>query len=296
MEKIQAAIAKARATRTGSVPGPDRTPEGPMPPAPPAPARRPAPSAAGADHHADRWAALPGFQPEPALLARNHIVTLTGGHAAMGFDMMRTRLIQQLQANGWRRVAITSPGAGCGKSTISLNLGFSLARQPELRTLVAEVDLRRPSLARMLGLRGQHSFAQVLAGRAPLADHALRHGDNLAIASNHTASRNPAELLHSSTVGPALDAIEADYAPDIMIFDMPPMLASDDTMAFMPHVDCVLLIAAAGTTTIAEIDSCERELAAQTNVMGVVLNKSRHAGTNYGYPYPDAAQDNAPAP
>ena len=70
-----------------------------------------------------------------------------------------------------------------------------------------------------------------------------------------------------------------------MLFDLPPMLVSDDTMAFVGHVDAVLLIAAAEATTIKEVDSCERELASQTNVMGVVLNKCRYMGPEYGYSY-----------
>lgn len=282
MEKIQEAIAKARAIRTGATaseePTTATTPKPPsrtMPPPPDPDARR------------DLWTALPDFVPDPQWLARNHIVAADAGHAAMGFDIMRTRLIQQLKAHDWRRVAITSPDPGCGKSTVALNLGLSLARQSELHTLVAEVDLRRPSLVNMLGLPVRHSFGMVLANQARLADNAVRIGTNLVIATNHSPSGRSAELLHSSTVGPALDAIEAEYAPDIMIFDMPPMLASDDVMAFMRHVDCVLLVAAAGSSRIAEIDTCERELAGQTNVMGVVLNKCRYDGPGYGYDYPD---------
>ena len=283
MEKIQAAIAKARATRSGTA-DEDRPASAPAKAAASAPETPIGDGASG-----DRWAALPEFTPDPRLVMRNHLVAIKGGRAAMAFDMMRTRLIQQIQANGWRRVAITSPGPDCGKSTVALNLGFSLARQPELRTVLAEADLRRPTIAAMLGLRRPHSFASVLAG-APFGDHAMRHGSNLAIASNHGPSRNPAELFHSSAAGPALDRIEAEFAPDVMVFDMPPMLASDDVMAFMRHVDCVLLIAAAGTTTIAEIDSCERELAGQTNVMGVVLNKSRYTGPGYGHDYAEAPE------
>ena len=72
--------------------------------------------------------------------------------------------------------------------------------------------------------------------------------------------RNPAELLQSSTTEAALNQIEERYAPDLMIFDLPPTQAGDDVMAFVHRVDCVLIIAAAGTTTIDEVDHCEREL------------------------------------
>ena len=63
------------------------------------------------------------------------------------------------------------------------------------------------------------------------------------------------------------------------------MLVADDVIAFLPNMDAVLLVASAGTTTIAEIDQCERTLAEQTNVMGVVLNKCRHMPEGHGYDY-----------
>ena len=275
MEKIQSAIAKARAERNGPVPEP---------------AVRRAPSPQLEDISAQAgvgaaWQALAPFSPDPVRLRDNRIVAFAGGHEAVAFDVMRTKLLQQARANGWRRIAITSPSPGCGKSTIALNLAFSLARQPELRTVLAELDLRRPSLASVLGIKGRKSFAEVIEGRADFADVALRCGDGLAVAVNAGPVRNPAELLHGSAVAAALATIENDYAPDLMLFDLPPMLVSDDTMAFVGHVDAVLLIAAAEATTIKEVDSCERELASQTNVMGVVLNKCRYMGPEYGYSY-----------
>jgi protein-tyrosine kinase len=274
MEKIQAAIEKARAQRAGQDPGPGpgvRTPhEAAAPPTP------------GTDA---AWAALSALRVDPARMAAHRIVAFQGGREAVAFDVMRTRVLQQMRANNWRRLAITSPTPGCGKSTIALNLGFSFARQPEIRTILAELDLRRPSLAGTLGIKGRTSLSQVLDGRADFADVAVCHGGNLALATNQGPARNPAELLHGPNVPAALAAIEALYQPDIMLFDMPPMLVSDDTMAFAGQVDAVLLIAGAEATTIKEIDICERELATQTNVMGVVLNKCRFMGPDYGYGY-----------
>ncbi len=280
MEKIQAAIERARAERADLRDTAGRAPVAPesgMPEAVAPEARPPARDAA--------WAALQPFTADPARMAANRIVSFQGGREAATFDVMRTKVLQQMRANNWRRLAITSPTQGCGKSTITLNLGFSLARQSDLRTIVAELDLRRPSLARMLGITGRSSMAQVLEGRADFADVALRHGGNLALATNQGQVRNPAELFHSVGVPPALAAIEALYRPDVVLFDMPPMLVSDDAMAFVGQVDAVLLIAGAEATTIKEIDACERELATQTNVMGVVLNKCRFMGPDYGYSY-----------
>ena len=63
------------------------------------------------------------------------------------------------------------------------------------------------------------------------------------------------------------------------------MLTGDDTMAFLARVDCVLLLAAAEQTSIKQIDKCERDIASQTNVMGVILNKCRYMDRDNAYDY-----------
>jgi protein-tyrosine kinase len=297
MEKIRSAIAKARAARAaeaarslsvvnGVNPGPSDNIDAAVPDHPrtgkvASTSQDPALAAA----IAARWHAFPTFLPSASLMARGHIVTFSGGEEAVHFDVMRTRLLQLMRSNGWRRVAITSPGPACGKSTLALNLAFSLGRQSELRTLLLEMDLRRPSLARMLGLRDRHHSAHVLEGLEPLAQNAVRYGENLAISTQSGAAKHPSELLHSPATAASLTAIEAEYDPALILCDLPPVFAGDDAMSVMGQMDAALIVAAAGSTTISQIDRCEREIAAQTNVIGVVLNKCRHMENDFGYDY-----------
>jgi capsular exopolysaccharide synthesis family protein len=231
------------------------------------------------------WQALDPWSPAPRLLEAARVVTTEPRAEAAPFDLMRTKILQQMRAKGWKRLAITSPTAGCGKSTIALNLAFSLARQDELFSVLIEADLRRPSLARMLQIDSGAQVSQVFDGRAELREHACRYGSNLAIATNARAVDNPSELIQSQSCAQALDRIEALYQPDLMVFDTAPVLVSDDTLALAAHVDCVLIIAATEESSIKEIDICERELAERTNVMGVVVNKFRYSGPEYGYGY-----------
>lgn len=284
MEKIQAAIAKARASRealAAETVEAARADAGPLgaASAAPAPAQDPAAELAAT------WTALPALKVDAARLREHHVVTLTSGGEAAPFDALRTRTLQQMRTNNWHSLAITSPGPGCGKSTVALNLAFSLARQADLRVILLELDLRRPSLARTLGLHSEASLADVLKGRAPFEAAARRHGDNLAIAVNLAPVRSPAELLSAPQVPGILADIRKRYAPDLVIFDLPPMMVNDDTIAFLPQVDCALLVAAAEITGVKEIDTCEREIAAQTNVLGIALNKCRYMEADYGYGY-----------
>ena len=211
MERIQHAIAKARAEREayGEPPSgllrlsPDHAADARSPTEPPAPATpRPVlpataqPAAppvqpAGVEAQSDddavvrAWRELPPVLLDRRACQRNHLVALTGGTGAAEVDAIRTRLLQQLKARGARSVAITSPGPACGKSTVAMNLAFSLGRQSDQRTILADVDFRRPNLAKVLGIKERHSFATVLSGASPFADQALRHGDNLALATTH---------------------------------------------------------------------------------------------------------------
>lgn len=281
MDKIQAAIAKARAARSGLV----ETSAEPKSSAQMSQRRIDGRSrllkmdAPTLDRSAI-WQPLATFATSSKLMARHRIVTAdthpNNASGAASFDILRTKVLQQMRTNGWKRLAITSPGADCGKTTVAMNLAFSFSKQPEINTIVAEMDMRRPSMAKVLGLSEKTGFAAVLDGQANFADVAMRPRNNLAFGLNYERTRNPSELLQSSRVGRVLSRIEERYMPDLTIFDMPPMLHSDDTMAFMGQVDCVLLVAAAEATSLREIDICESDLAAQTNVMGVLLNKCRY--------------------
>ena len=269
MERLQAAITRARQEREA------RQGAGDVASLP----------AAAVEEGADRWSALPVYQPERGVFEAARLVSMTGGRDAPAFDVVRTKVLHQMKANGWKRIAITSPTAGCGKSTVSLNLGFSLSRQKDRRTILCEADLRRPSWSRLLRLKERHSFARVLTGEQPFRENAVRYGGNFALSGTFEAARNPAETLHGGVVPEILAAIEEEYRPDMMIFDLPPLLVTDDALAFLVHVDCALLVAAAEVSTVGQIDSSEREIAARTNMLGVVLNKCRYSGPDYGYGY-----------
>ncbi|MCX7644532.1 MAG: P-loop NTPase [Rhodobacteraceae bacterium] len=268
MERIQSAIAKARAARQRQEPPPGG--------AAPEVARGPA---AGNSP----WLALTEVRLDPDRLEASRIVTDRPGPDADAYDMIRTRLVHQLRERGWTRVAITSPGSRCGKTTTCLNLALSLARQSDLRVVVLELDLRRPSMAALLGLSPPGDLAAVLAGERQAHAQMLRYRTNLALAMNARPVPNAAELLASARAAAAVDEIEEMLRPDVMLFDTSPALVGDNALSFLDQVDCALLIAAAEESTVAEIDRAGELLAGHTQVLGVVLNKCRFLDRSEGY-------------
>lgn len=271
MEKLEAALAKAREMRQGALGGPEAPP-------------RSATTKASAPTFPN-WQSLPEVALPEGNAQRYRITALSGGRDAAPYDMLRSRIIRMMKEKGWSRLAITSPEAGCGKSTVSLNLALSLARQSDLKVMLLDLDLRRPSLHRTLGFNPEKSLHEYLDGSAEFEQCAVRMGENLIVALNASSSQRPSELLQSQASRDALEAAERRWRPDVVIFDMSPMLASDDNVGFLGNVDCALLIAAAESTTLPNIDICEKEIAQLTNVLGVVLNKCRYADDSVGYDY-----------
>lgn len=230
------------------------------------------------------WDALEQREPDKRRLSENLMVSLSAQHTATPFDVLRTKTQLIMKKNGWTRLAITSPTAACGKTTMACNLALGFTRQSDMRVILLEMDLRRPSMAKTLGIRPERDITDVMTGAVDFRDQAFRLRDNVAISmASGPASDPSAVLLHHKTKSVLTD-IEYIYQPDLVIFDLPPILVTEDTRAFLKDVDCALIVAKAEATSIAQIDVSEREVSEHTNVLGVVLNQCRHVSdTDYGY-------------
>jgi protein-tyrosine kinase len=259
MEKLQAALEKARKTRqdgTNPISRQDAT----------------ASSTQREQSANDVWMELQPFEIDAAQLESRRLVTYVANTKATAFDILRTKVLLQMRQNGWRRLAITSPMPSSGKTTTACNLALGFGRQQDLRSLVLELDLRDPSVAEFLDVQPEHGIGDVLAGRVDFADQAMRLGPNVAFSMAKAPDTDPTRVLLAEETARVIDQIEARYEPDIMIFDLPSMLVNDDTRAFLKNVDCAIIIARANKTKYTQFDVSEREIAEHTNVLGVVLN------------------------
>ena len=272
MEKLKAALDKARLQREANAAS---SPENRFAPTAGSVAVRDAQMTAAPTDKEAAWATLSPFSPDLRKVGRRRVVSLSAGAEAISYDILRTKVLQLTSAHGWQRIAITSPLAGSGKTTTAINLATSLARQGDRRVILVDLDMRRPGLATLLGAPAGANVSDVLEGKVPFSEQAFRIGDGLAVSINFTTKQAAADLLLRRRSAETIDEIERAFQPDFMIFDMPPMLVGDDASAFLGNVDCAILVAEAGSTTTTQVDTCEKELAEQTNVLGVVLNKCR---------------------
>ncbi len=264
MEKLQAALEKARKSRNE---GDDQS----------GAERPPRPSSAVPPRsNADLWNALPALQLQEKGLVKHRVVTRTARQAATPFDILRTKALLQMRKNGWKRLAITSPMPQSGKSTMSCNLALALSRQRELRSMLFDFDLRDPTIATFFEEDPKYGIGEALTGAVPFESQAVRFQDNLIVSMAQREEADPTRILLSDETAQKLDEIQAEYDPDVMIFDLPSVLVNDDTRAFLKNADCALIIVRADRTQNQQFEDCKREVSEQTNLLGVVLNAYRH--------------------
>jgi protein-tyrosine kinase len=164
---------------------------------------------------------------------------------------------------------------------VSVNLAFSLARSPNCRTVLIDLDLKRPSVARVLGVEAKGSVGEYLSGKCRAEDCFIEVGANLIVATSRGSLRNSSELIHGEGIEVLLKFVSEKLAPDIVLFDLPPMQVSDDTIAFLPMAEAALLVIAAGRTSASEVVDCERQIEGADKLIGVVLNKCEVPAKDY---------------
>ena len=172
---------------------------------------------------------------------------------------------------------------GEGKSTTALNLAAALAEAGS-RVCLVEADLRRPSLARVLGLVGDVGFTTALIGKTPVEEVLQNAGQNLAVLTSGPIPPNPSELLITEHAKQIIDEVAQHV--DFVIIDTPPLLPVTDGATVATLADATLLVARPGKTS--------REQAARSvdtlhkvgkPPVGVVLNMVTRGRGGYSYEY-----------
>ena len=171
-------------------------------------------------------------------------------------------------------VLVMGPDPGAGASLVAANLAASAA-QAGRRVLLVDADLRRPTVAALLGL-GEH---------APLG--AGPEGSNLvywstavpglfAMTPRRTAE-HPDQLWAPHQTGELLQNLRAAF--DLVVVDAPPALASADGALLAPHADGALLVAEADRTDLDAMTRVALEIVGGgLHRIGAVLTRFDAAG------------------
>ncbi|MBL8269721.1 CpsD/CapB family tyrosine-protein kinase [Steroidobacter sp.] len=222
------------------------------------------------------------FQPitlDRGVLEENNILPqLIDPGALRAYKILRTRMLRRLEANQWHSFAVTGATPGEGKTLTAINLAMALAQDSNTSVFLVDLDLQRPKVADYIGLNNSHGergLTDFLLGDATMEQIAYTPSsmERLTVIPNFQAVSNASDLLTSPRMSELVQLLEAEMPRRIVIFDMPPVLASDDVLAFSPQVDGMLLVVAEGTTNRDALRSA-KEMLQEMNLLGVVLNRS----------------------
>ena len=98
------------------------------------------------------------------VLLENRVLPQTHGKhpAESAYRMLRTRVMQRMRSNNWQTLGISAAGPSEGKTLTAINLAISIAAELGQQALLVDLDFRRPSINRYLGI-GPDSFTSLSA-------------------------------------------------------------------------------------------------------------------------------------
>ena len=229
--------------------------------------------------------AISSIEFSPRALERyKAITTLKNQVAVEAFRVLRTQILHRVEALGGQLMAVTSPWQGEGKTFVSLNLSIALARQLNRGAILIDADIRRPALHRHLARTPEGQTSDVLTGKKTLAECLLRTNlDDLMILPQSKSVQRSSELLASEEMH-ALAATLREYFPDrLVIFDAPPLLATDDALVLQRLVDAMLLVIQEGQTSQADLGRAV-QLIDEKRFLGCIVNNAKwHKLPSYYY-------------
>ena len=204
---------------------------------------------------------------------------------AESINTIRTGLLFSNIDNPPKAILVTSATGSEGKSTLAMNLAAAYSNLG--KTLLLEVDLRRPSIAKNLGIDNKLGLTDLVTGTVT-AECGIFHKENndqLTIITSGTIARNPLELLSSQKFEHVLEKLKQHF--DYIILDGPPTLPVSDSCILANKVDGVIFTVKAEDTRInVAKEAVSRLQKLNANIIGAVLtvaepNKMSYYGDHY---------------
>lgn len=207
------------------------------------------------------------------------------------FRALRTSLVFSSGTEGTRVIGVTSAQPLEGKTTTACNMAIALAFGGS-RVLLIDADMRRPSVARTMGMENTIGLSHLLTGQATPRQTIRRSSvQNLWVMSAGMTPPNPSELLASDRMKTLIANVQSGPF-DWVIIDTPPVLAVTDAVIIAPWVSGMVFVIGSEMTQrrLAE-RAVETLMTSRPRVLGAVLNRvdiirnKYYYSRYYGYKY-----------
>ncbi len=210
-----------------------------------------------------------------SVLRENRIMTAADrGPYIDAYKILRTQLLQKFSDNKWNALAVTSTSPGEGKTLTAINLAVCIAMEVDYSVLLVEANLLHPNMHEFFGLPRQKGLSEFMLDEAELPELLIRPSnlEHVVVLPGGRPLPNSAEMLNSPRTRQLVEELKNRYPKRIIVFDLPPVLATADAVAFVPYVDAALLVIEDGKTSAQDLWQAV-ELLKRTEIIGTVLNK-----------------------
>ena len=208
------------------------------------------------------------------------------GRAWEAYRSLRTSLVLSASGGRPKSILMTSSFSGEGKTTTAVNMGvvFSQTGDP---TLLVDLDMRKPMLAKHFGINGNGGMSTFLSGNSDLASNITRTSvANLFVLPAGPVPPNPAELLGSEPMVKALGLLKEHFK--YIVIDSPPVLSVTDPLILSAKVDGVVLVVEGGKTPRDAVRRASNQIrGVGGEILGALINNVNVESSEYYYYYRD---------
>jgi non-specific protein-tyrosine kinase len=223
---------------------------------------------------------------DPNILAANRCVTMSpASPEAEFYKVLRTRILRRTRDQDGRAIMITSAIPGEGKTITAINLALTFAREFEQTVLLVDCDLRRQWIHEVMGFESDRGLLNHLLDGMPVPDLIVWPGiEKLTVISGGKTINESSEVIASPRMRELAAEMKARYPERYIFFDVPPVLAGADTLAFAPFMDWIVMVVQADKTPMPEVNRALQMLPRE-KVLGLILNRQTSQVRSYPYPY-----------
>ena len=195
--------------------------------------------------------------------------------AGQAYRMLRTQVLQRARSHGLTTLGVVSAANGEGKTLTAVNLALSLAAEPNQTVLLLDLDLRRPAIARTLGLTAERGLESWFGGDEPTKNvcYGIEGIERFYVLPTLTPLVGSSEVLAGLATRRLFNELKGRDPGRLLIVDLPPVLLSDDALTVAPLLDGVVLVVNERRTRREDIVRVV-ELLGNTRIVGTVLNRS----------------------
>ena len=209
--------------------------------------------------------------------------------AREAFKKLRTNVVMSFpqEDSSCHIVGITSAQPSEGKSTVAINLAFSVAELGK-RVLLMDADMRRASIHTKANVERSPGLCELLTGtdaiNACLRRYKSKVGETaFDIIPAGTTAKNPSELLNSRRMSMLLEKLATAY--DFIVIDLPPVGAVVDAVSVSKSLDGMLVVIRENNCPKNLLSECISQLEfADVQILGFVVNGALEgSGKKYQY-------------